>query len=109
MVGLAGDLCGLLSFRCATPSAHRIAAQMLGGDEVPSEECVRDALGEICNMVAGSFKAQISGLAHQCMLSIPTVITGKDYQLHPMADGARVQVAMSFHDAPVWITLDLHS
>jgi chemotaxis protein CheX len=109
MVGLAGDLCGVVSFRCASSSAHRIAGQMLGTDEATSEECVRDALGEICNMVAGSFKAQISDLAPQCMLSVPMVVSGKDYHLYPLADGVRVQVPLTFNDAAIYITLDLHS
>ena len=37
--------------------------KMLGTEEVTSAECIRDALGEICNMVAGSFKAQLSDIA----------------------------------------------
>src|ERR1019366_7738325 len=55
MTGLAGDLCGVLSFRCSNESAAQIAGRMLGTDEGASAECIRDALGEICNMVAGSF------------------------------------------------------
>jgi chemotaxis protein CheX len=109
MIGLAGDLCGVLSFRCSNSSACQIAARMLGSDERVSQECVRDALGEICNMVAGSFKAQLSNLADQCMLSVPTVVSGKDYQLYPLADGERIQVALTFEGALIWITIDLHS
>ena len=44
-------------------SAAQIAGKMLGTDEDTSAECIRDALGEICNMVAGSFKAQVSDVA----------------------------------------------
>lgn len=109
MIGLAGDLCGVLSFRCGNTSAARIAGKMLGTDENTSEECVRDALGEICNMVAGAFKAQVSDLAAQCMLSVPTVVSGKDYQLYPLVDGLRIQVARSFEGTLIWMTLDLHS
>lgn len=109
MIGLAGDLCGVLSFRCGLDSAARIAGKMLGTDEHTSEECVRDALGEICNMVAGSFKAQLSDVAEQCMLSVPMVVSGKDYQLYPLADGLRIQVSKSFEGALIWMTLDLHN
>lgn len=108
MIGLAGDLCGVLSFRCSAAAAARIAAQMLGTDEASSEECIRDALGEVCNMVAGSFKARVSEIAHQCMLSVPTVVSGKDYQLYPMAGGLRVQVCRSLAGSLVWMTLDVH-
>jgi chemotaxis protein CheX len=110
MIGLAGDMCGVLSFRCGTASAAQIAARMLGlgADEAVSAESIRDALGEICNMVAGSFKAQLSDVAEQCMLSVPTVVSGKDYELYPLVDGIRIQVSRSFEGALIWMTLDLH-
>lgn len=109
MIGLAGGLCGVLSFRCSLASAATIAGKMLGTDEQTSEECIRDALGEICNMVAGSFKAQLSDVAEQCMLSVPTVVSGKDYQLYPLVDGLRIQVSKSFEGALIWMTIDLHN
>jgi chemotaxis protein CheX len=109
MIGLAGDLCGVLSFRCSNDSATQIAGKMLGTDEIASAACVRDALGEICNMVAGSFKAQLSDVAGQCMLSVPTVVSGKDYELYPLVDGLRIQVSRSFEGALIWMTLDLHN
>ena len=109
MIGLAGDLCGVLSFRCSNASAAQIAGKMLGTDEHTSEECIRDALGEICNMVAGSFKAHLSEVAEHCMLSVPMVVSGKDYQLYPLVDGFRIQVSRSFEGALIWMTLDLHN
>jgi chemotaxis protein CheX len=109
MIGLAGDLCGVLSFRCSVESAACIAGKMLGTDEQSSEECIRDALGEICNMVGGSFKARVTDIAQQCMLSVPTVVSGKDYQLYPLADGLRIQVSRTFEGELIWMTLDLHS
>ena len=45
-----------------------------------------DALGEICNMVAGNFKNKVSGLGNGCMLSVPTVITGRDYHCHSLGE-----------------------
>jgi len=109
MIGLAGDLCGVMSFRCSSNTASQIAALMLSSEDRVPEDCIRDALGEICNMIAGSFKAQVMGLADQCMLSVPMVVSGKDYQLYPLADGVRIQISPSFEGALVWITLDLHS
>jgi len=38
---------------------------------------ISDALGEVCNMIAGNFKNKISGLSEGCMLSVPTVITAR--------------------------------
>ena len=90
MVGLAGQLCGVLSVRCSEKSAALMTSRMLGValDKVGPE--VADALGEICNMIAGNFKHKVAGLAEGCMLSPPTIITGSDYNLHAMADSGGV-------------------
>ena len=59
-----------------------MASKMLGVDLDKVGAEMSDALGEVCNMVAGNFKNKIAGLAEGCMLSPPTVITGNDYSLH---------------------------
>jgi len=109
MVGLAGQLCGVLSIRCEGKAAALMASKMLGVplDKVGPE--VADALGEVCNMVAGNFKNKISGLSEGCMLSPPTVITGSDYDLHSMADSPVVEVEMLFESMPLVISLLIHS
>lgn len=109
LVGLAGAICGVVSVRCSSETAIQMAGRMTGSDTQEFDETTRDALGEICNMVAGNFKAKITGLADGCMLSVPTVITGADYRLHPMAAGGRVEVAMAFEDSTFWVALDLQS
>src|SRR5579863_244668 len=109
MVGLAGQLCGVLSVRCDGKAAALMTSKMLGValDKVGPE--VADALGEVCNMVAGNFKNKIAGLAESCMLSPPTVITGNDYNLHSMADSPAVEVRMLFESMPINISLQIHS
>jgi chemotaxis protein CheX len=109
MVGLAGQLCGVLSVRCTEKSAALMTSKMLGVplDKVGPE--IADALGEVCNMVAGNFKNKIAGLAEACMLSPPTVITGSDYNLYFMADTPSVEITMLFDNMPIGISLQIHS
>jgi chemotaxis protein CheX len=70
---------------------------------------VSDALGEVCNMVAGNFKNKIAGLAEGCMLSPPTVITGSDYSLHSLADSPGLEVRLLFEGMPIAISLLIQS
>ncbi len=109
MVGLVGRLCGVLSVRCDGNAAALMTSKMLGVPlgKVGSE--VSDAMGEVCNMVAGNFKNKISGLGEGCMLSPPTVITGSDYNLHSMADSPAVEIRMLFEKMPLVISLQIHS
>ncbi len=108
MVGLAGKLCGVLSFRCGSKAAVLMASKMLGlepdkiGPEVP------DALGEVCNMVAGNFKNKISGLSEGCLLSVPTVITG-DYNVYSQADSPGLEVRLLFEGMPIIISLQIRN
>lgn len=109
MVGLAGELCGVLTIRCSKVSAGKIACQMLGVAEAEAAAQAIDAVGEICNMVAGNFKAKIAGLEDKCMLSVPTVISGDSYELHSLASGERIELPLLFHGDPVWISLEVQN
>jgi chemotaxis protein CheX len=109
MVGLAGKLCGVLSLRCDAKSAALMASKMLGVEPEKIGSEVSDALGEVCNMIAGNFKNKISGLSDGCMLSVPTVITGTDYTLHSQADSPGLEVRLLFEGLPLAISLQIRS
>jgi chemotaxis protein CheX len=109
MVGLAGELSGVLSIRCSEKAATLMASKMLGVavDKVGNDAA--DAVGEVCNMVAGNFKNKIAGLSDGCMLSPPTVITGSDYDLHALADYPDLEARMLFEGMPIIVCLQIHS
>ena len=108
MVGLAGQLCGVISLRCNTPTAVAVATRMLGLPASDGDSAVWDALGELCNMIAGDFKHKIAGMGDDCMLSVPTVITGADYCLHSLADSGKVEINLLFEGHPLIVSLEVH-
>jgi chemotaxis protein CheX len=109
MVGLAGAMCGILTFSCNPQTAREVAKCMLGPEIADSEEQVSDALGEICNMIAGNFKNKLAGTDGRCMLSVPTVIKGEEYSVHSLADGEILETILLFENAPVKVCLQLHN
>ena len=109
MVGLAGQLCGVLSVRCQQKAAALMTSKMLGVDLDKVGPELSDALGEVCNMVAGNFKNKSAGLAEGCMLSPPTVITGSNYTLHSLADSPTLEVRLLFEGMPMVISLQIDS
>lgn len=108
MVGLAGELRGVLSVRCCKQSAGEVAAAMLGGASHDAEQAW-DAMGELANMIAGNFKNKIEGLSDKCMLSVPTVITGADYQARSLADSRPLELWFKFHGRSMEVALEIHS
>ena len=109
MVGLAGQLCGVLSVRCDRKAAALMTSKMLGVELDKVGPDVSDALGEVCNMVAGNFKNKIAGLAEGCLLSPPTVVTGSDYSLHSLAESPGLEISLLFERMPLVISLQIHS
>jgi chemotaxis protein CheX len=109
MVGLAGQLCGLLTLRCSAHSAALMASRMLGTDLKETDHQMWDALGEIANVVAGNFKNKLTGMADGCVLSVPTVISGSDYTCHSMADRGPLEITLLFENAPITLAVEIHS
>ena len=108
MVGLAGALRGMVTLRCSQSTAAGFASLMLGGTAGSNASTVRDALGELTNMIAGNFKAKISNLADSCVLSVPTVITGEDYSMSTLEPNDGFSIPLSFNSEPIWVTLVTH-
>jgi len=109
MVGLAGQLCGVLSVRCNGECAALITSKMLGVELNNVGADMSDAMGEISNMVAGNFKNKISGLGDGCMLSPPTVITGSDYSACSLADSPALELRVVFEKMLIVISLQVQS
>lgn len=109
MVGMAGALCGVMSIRCTSRTAESIAGRMLGSTGTVQPSDIADAIAEICNMVAGNFKSKISMLGDQCMLSVPTVIRGDDYEMVSLADGEHIALSLAYDESPIWICLEAHT
>ncbi len=109
LVGLTGTLRGVLSLRCSSASAILMASKMLELSAGDADPQMGDAIGEICNMIAGNFKSRIPELSDRCMLSVPTVIAGEDYTCHSLADGGSIDTAFLLEGSPVTVTLQVHS
>lgn len=79
MVGFAGIYNGLVSLHVTQKLALSFTSSMIGMEVTELNEDVSDALGEIANMIAGSFKHHLSNDGHEVRLSTPSVISGKEY------------------------------
>lgn len=76
-VTISGTWQGAVTLGCSPQLARRAAAAMFGKQpaEADAEE-IRDALGELTNMVGGNFKTLLKG---ECRLSVPKVIDTVPY------------------------------
>ncbi len=105
VVGFGGLLSGACVFRTVGTSARKIAGAMTGMEFEEIDDTVKDAIGEICNMLAGAWKGKVPELAAHCGLSVPAVITGRDYNLHVQAPEFKLHHIYGFDDARFEVTI----
>jgi chemotaxis protein CheX len=105
VVGFGGLLSGACVLRCGGRTACAMAERMMGTPFAEIDGTVKDAAGEICNMLAGSWKGKSPELAAGCGLSVPAVITGCDYRLHVQAPEFRLQHTYVFDGTRFEVTI----
>jgi chemotaxis protein CheX len=105
VVGFGGLLSGACVFRSGAGTALKIAAQMTGMDFQSIDDTVKDGIGEICNMLAGAWKGKVPELAANCGLSVPAVITGRDYNLHVQAPEFQLHHGYRFDEEVFEVTI----
>ena len=78
-IGFAGSANGLVTFGCSCEAARAITTGLLGLDpgEVDSE--LADAIGEMTNMIAGSFRNRMAVNASAWTLTTPFSTIGRDF------------------------------
>jgi len=96
MVGLAGKYSGLVSINLPMPLALSFTSMMLDIDVTEINGDVHDAMGEIANMLGGSFKQHLSKAGDDLKLSTPSVVSGSSLTV---STGSKTDV----------LTLDLKS
>jgi chemotaxis protein CheX len=78
LIGLTGDWTGSAGLCCSADCARWIASQMLFSEYPEVNDEVRDAVGEITNMIVGNFKNNISDQTGTLAMSTPTVVFGRE-------------------------------
>ena len=105
VVGFGGVLSGACVFQTGGGAAMKIAGHLTGMEFGTIDDTVKDAIGEICNMLAGAWKGKVPELAANCGLSVPAVITGRDYNLHVQAPEFQLHHVYSFDGASFQVTI----
>jgi len=84
-VSFAGKAMGSINLRFGGSFARQISAAMLDmdEDEIEGDEEVHDVVGELSNMIGGDLKSRLCDAGLTCELSIPTITSGKEFQVQP--------------------------
>jgi chemotaxis protein CheX len=101
-ITIAGEWNGTCCLTCSGPAARHAAMVMFGmtEDEITDEE-VRDAIGELINVVGGNLKGVLPGPTE---LSLPTVHADMPFEV-PGSLELGWEVNFTWMDEPVVVTV----
>jgi chemotaxis protein CheX len=99
----AGSWKGAVLLQCETNEAYEFTARLMGLPLPTSfDDDVRDAIGEITNIVGGNMKPL---LPHGVGLSMPSVVSGKPASLRICGDMPLLRLAFSCEAGTFWLTI----
>lgn len=105
MIGLTGGLSAMLGIHCPGAVGLAVAGAMLGMQLEEVDADVKDALGEIANMLAGGIKERLSTENIDLELAIPTAVAGKSYVISAPIGSQRVVVPFTISQGQFFVEI----
>ena len=81
IIGLTGPVKGSMSITFSRDCIFKIAKNMLGEVFMEINGDVRDATGELTNMISGVARQKLEALGYQFRASLPTTVSGPQHQI----------------------------
>ena len=81
IVGLSGEASGSISVTFSKTCILKIVSKMFGEKVTKIDDDVKDAVGEILNIVSGNGRQKLQAMGKTMKGSIPTIVTGKDHTI----------------------------
>ena len=103
VIGLAGEAVGSVAITFSESLAKKIYSRMVGEEAGSLDENVRDAVGEIANMIAGGAKATLSQHGHSFKIAIPSIVVGKNHTIEHKGTGPCLVVPFELDSEIFWI------
>lgn len=105
MIGLGKDIRGMLAVHCPASVAKDITGTFLGMEVLELDEDVKDAIGEIANMVAGNLKVSFAQDEIDIQLATPTTVVGKSFSTEGLSETNRIVVQFSMNGTSFMVEL----
>lgn len=92
IIGITGAARGSMALVFTEKCIMEIASNLVGEVFTELNGEVRDAVGELTNMICGDARRRLSEEGFSLQAGIPTIVAGKEHSIMHVADGPRLAV-----------------
>jgi chemotaxis protein CheX len=98
IIGLTGSATGSLALSFSEKCILKIVNNMLGEKITEINGDIRDAVGEITNMISGDARKRLEADGFKIIAAIPTVVSGKDHEIRHVLAGASIIIPFEINE-----------
>ncbi|MFH1076860.1 MAG: chemotaxis protein CheX [Pseudomonadota bacterium] len=103
VIGLTGYANGTISVSFTEACILKIVSNMLGEPFTSVNADIKDAVGEITNMISGQARKLLDVNGFKFDAAIPTVIVGKNHEISHITHGPMIALPFNTADGPFTI------
>jgi len=90
IIGMTGDARGSLALSFSAGAILHIVGNMLGEEIQDINGDIKDAVGELTNMVSGVARKKLEAAGYNITAAIPTVVSGKNHSILHVLGGPSI-------------------
>lgn len=92
IIGITGVARGSMSLTFSESAIMAIVGNLLGTQITEMDDEVRDAVGELTNMISGDARRRLSEDGLSLQGGIPTIVSGKNHSISHIHNGPRLAI-----------------
>jgi chemotaxis protein CheX len=108
MIGFLGNIKGVIYIYVDEATSIDITSAFLGMEKAElkdNHETVNDALGELSNMISGTFKNQLCDKGYNCRLTIPSILRANNFTIEPLPGALHRMYQFEIYDSAMGLEL----
>lgn len=98
IIGLTGSATGSLAVSFSESAIIKIVSNMLGENIKSMDSDIKDAVGEITNMISGVARKNLEADGFYIQAAIPTVVSGKNHSIAHVMGGPSLIIPFEIDD-----------
>ncbi|HPL63812.1 MAG: chemotaxis protein CheX [Syntrophales bacterium] len=107
IIGLTGEVKGSLALSFSQPCILKIVSNMLGEEIKEINGDIKDAVGELTNMVSGVARKKLEAMGLTISAAIPTVVSGKDHSIVHVLGGPSIIIPFEIDEGSFVVDVSL--